>query len=75
MDYFIPFLLGAALALGSCKSSKTTEPVDLSSVPCNCGTDLAAMDGCAHPLCVSGERNPDNSDCVCGPLDLDGEEN
>lgn len=71
----IPFLLGATLlgaclALGSCKSNEPE--VDLSSVPCTCGQPIAQIEGCAHPTCVSGERNPDNPDCLCAPLDLDG---
>ena len=61
-------LLLVPLALGACKSS--SPKVDLSSVPCNCGEPEARFDGCAHPTCAAGKRNPDNPDCVCGPLDF-----
>ena len=40
------------------------------TVPCTCGTPEADLVGCAHPKCLTGERNPDNADCVCGPLAL-----
>ena len=76
MKTLLPILLGAFLALASCESNKKTEPkVDLSAVPCTCGSDLAAIEGCAHPDCVSGKGNPGNPDCVCATLDLDGEDN
>jgi len=40
------------------------------AVPCTCGQPMANMEGCAHPQCVHGERNPDNPDCVCGSLTI-----
>ncbi len=68
------FLALMALALGACKSSSQDDvDVDLSSVPCICGRPEAAFEGCPYPACVSGEGNPDNPDCVCGPLEIGGE--
>ena len=70
-------ILVASLALGSCNSEKehvdehpTPAPVsvDLSVLECTCGTPEAAFEGCAHPICAQGLRNPENPDCVCGPL-------
>jgi len=60
-----------ALTLASCESNKSNEPS--SDVPCICGTDEAILDGCAHPLCLAGETNPDNPDCVCGRMEFDEE--
>lgn len=39
-------------------------------VPCTCGQPEADIEGCAHPACLRGERNPDNPDCVCGSLTI-----
>ncbi len=39
-------------------------------VPCTCGSPVADIEGCAHPSCLEGERNPDNPDCVCGSLTI-----
>jgi hypothetical protein len=63
-------LLGMIASLNSCKghSSKVKSP----AVSCTCGTPKADFEGCAHPLCVRGERNPDNHDCVCGPMKMGG---
>ena len=61
-------LLPAALV--ACKSTQSTP--HYSEVACTCGTADAAFDGCAHPLCLAGKRNPDNPDCVCGPLPIGG---
>ena len=65
-------LLLASLALVACKSSEPepADDVDLSSVECICGQPEAQIEGCPHPLCVSGEGNVDNPDCVCAPLKL-----
>ncbi len=49
----------------SCRSTAPRE-----EVPCTCGTAEADIEGCAHPLCLNGERNPDNIDCVCGTLSI-----
>ena len=65
--------LVAALALVACKSSEPepTQEVDYSSVECICGQPEAQITGCPYPMCVSGEGNPDNPDCVCGPLSFE----
>lgn len=74
-----PGLLGLAgllLILGACNSNKDRGEQmtsDMAEVECICGTPEAAFDGCPHPLCLSGEGNPDNPECVCGGLDFDGE--
>ena len=70
----LAFLLGV-LALGACKSPEegAAGDVDLSSVTCICGQPEAAFDGCPHPLCIGGEGNPENPDCVCAPIEI-GEE-
>jgi len=67
----VPFLV-AALALGACTSPdrQAAEDVDLSTVICICGQPEAVIDGCANTLCVSREGNPDNPDCVCGPMSI-----
>jgi hypothetical protein len=31
---------------------------------------MADVEGCAHHACLSGHRNPDNPDCVCGTLTI-----
>jgi len=49
----------------ACRSSAPRD-----EVPCTCGTPEADMRGCAHSLCLQGQRNPDNPDCVCGTLTL-----
>lgn len=72
-----PLLLGLLLLLGACKSNEDkagTMSVDAAAVPCICGTPEAAFDGCPHPLCLSGKGNPDNPECVCGPLTLGDED-
>ena len=71
-----PFLL-LALALGGCRSADpapaSAPEVDLSTVPCTCGDPMTDLIGCTHSLCVAGKHNPDNPDCVCGPIAI-GEE-
>ncbi|MBL8860757.1 MAG: hypothetical protein JNK02_02000 [Planctomycetes bacterium] len=39
-------------------------------VPCRCGTPMADFEGCAHPTCMNGHRNPANPDCVCGTIEI-----
>ena len=39
-------------------------------VPCTCRQRAADIEGCAHAPCLSGHRNPDNPDCVCGSLTI-----
>lgn len=67
----IPTLLVVALvAVAGCRSSGS-DPAPGATPACTCGTPMADFEGCAHPLCLSGEGNPDNPDCVCGRLELD----
>lgn len=70
-------LLGLMLALCACTSpdkKDSKQSASSAEVPCICGRPEAAVEGCAHPLCLSGKGNPDNQDCVCGPLSLEGKE-
>jgi hypothetical protein len=53
------------LPLG-CRSTSASD-----GIPCTCGTPEAAMEGCAHPLCLAGKNNPDNPECVCGTLSFE----
>ena len=65
-------LLGLFATLGACSSTdEKGDGAGEASVPCTCGQPEAAFDGCAHPKCVAGERNPENPECVCGPLDYE----
>lgn len=61
------------LALSACKSHDEVVAVeyDPASVPCTCGDPMTDMEGCACPMCISGEGNPGNPECVCGTIDLD----
>ncbi len=62
--------------LGSCtpdKQAKTLDDVDV-DLPCTCGQPEAQLEACVHPLCVSEEGNPDNPDCICGPLAFESED-
>lgn len=61
------FVAGLAVA---CKSPEKPDYVP----ECTCGQPETAFEGCLSPLCRSGEGNPDNPDCLCGPLII-GEEN
>ena len=64
-------LCAALLLLGSCTSPDKDSAAmtgDAHTIECTCGTPEAMLEGCAHPLCVAGENNPDNPDCVCGTL-------
>lgn len=61
--------LAAALSVSSCKSQRHSPPdYDPSAVTCICGQPEERFDGCHHPLCMRGEGNPENPDCVCGSL-------
>jgi len=62
-------LLLMLAVLAACQSDPKEEPA--TEFPCTCGTDETAFHGCLHPLCVEGETNPDNLDCVCGTLSID----
>lgn len=64
MKTMLPLIAALLLALGaSCKSPEA-------EVPCRCGTPMADLEGCAHPLCVAGKQNPDNPQCVCGQIEI-----
>ena len=56
------------LPLG-CRSPSESQSHD-DEVPCTCGEALADLEGCAHPACLKGVRNPENPDCVCGSLSI-----
>jgi hypothetical protein len=64
-------LLSASLLVlpVACKSSKS-KSASAASVPCNCGTPMGDLEGCANPVCMSGKHNPDNPKCVCGNIDI-----
>lgn len=66
----IVLLAGLALA-GACKSTSSTS-ANSAEIPCTCGQPDADFEGCACPSCSNGVRNPDNPDCVCGPLNIGG---
>lgn len=55
-----------ALTLAACGSHAPQD--EQAGAPCICGTDEALLDGCAHPLCLADQRNPENPYCVCGTL-------
>jgi hypothetical protein len=63
-------LLGMIASLNSCKGPSSK--AEASAVCCTCGTPKADFEGCAHPMCLRGERNPDNPECVCGPMKMGG---
>ena len=60
-------LLAICVVPLSCRSNEAREEV---VVPCVCGDPVEDMQGCAHPQCLHGERNPANLDCVCGGLSI-----
>jgi hypothetical protein len=65
-----------ALLLGACTPTEeqpdpsVEEPAAAAAVPCICGTPEGAIEVCAHDACIGGSRNPDNADCVCGPITI-----
>ena len=65
---FLILLLAAGPASLGCRSSSA----HADTIPCTCGQPGTDFEGCAHPSCLAGERNPDNPDCVCGPLRIGG---
>jgi hypothetical protein len=71
MKFAVILLLGAMVALGACKSSGS-DAATQAAQRCICGTPEADFEGCSHPICLRGERNPNNPDCVCGPLKMGG---
>ena len=73
--------LGKALLLAlplfaSCSSSSSkTDIAELSAgVECVCGDEDGELFGCFHPLCIQEHVNPNNPDCVCGPLAFESED-
>lgn len=58
-------LLVTCLLPLACRSSASQH-----EAPCVCGQPMANIEGCAHHKCVSGARNPDNAECVCGSLSI-----
>lgn len=64
-------LLTLAFFATGCHTEDQRREIDF---PCTCGTPEAALEACLHPLCVNDEVNPDNPDCVCGALDLPGDQ-
>jgi hypothetical protein len=60
-------VLLAALLTALPSSCKSSEPPP---IPCRCGTAVADLEGCEHPLCRAGKNNPENPLCVCGKLDI-----
>jgi len=71
MKLFLILMLGAVATLSSCKSSGDAA-AQKAAERCICGTPEADFEGCPHPLCRSGQRNPENPDCVCGPMKIGG---
>lgn len=60
----LALLLFISVPLG-CRSNAPQQ-----DVPCTCGQPAADIEGCAHHLCLKGQRNPDNPDCICGSLTI-----
>jgi hypothetical protein len=71
MRFVVILLLGAVVALGACRSPEQAA-AQSAAERCTCGTPEADFEGCSNPTCMKGERNPDNPDCVCGPLKMSG---
>ena len=63
-------LLGMIATLNACKGPD--DKATASATRCVCGTPEADFEGCPNPTCMKGERNPDNPDCVCGPMKMGG---
>lgn len=61
---------GALLAV-ACKGNGEAEASfssDTYAAPCTCGEPFNDLEGCSHSLCMNGQGNPDNPNCVCGPF-------
>ena len=56
------------ISLAACKSAEHHDSV--AEVACTCGTPEASIDGCASACCVSGEGNPEKSECACAPIEI-----
>ena len=59
------FFLALILMPFACRGAEAAN-----DIPCTCGQPATDIEGCAHPNCLAGERNPDNPDCVCGTLSI-----
>jgi hypothetical protein len=68
---FVTILLLCALpAVAACKGTGADSAAVAAAQRCTCGTPEADFEGCTHPACVKGERNPENPDCVCGTMKI-----
>lgn len=65
-------LLAVTLVLGACPSASSKD--EAADIPCICGTEDGDVLGCHNPVCATGQRNPDNPDCICGPITADEED-
>jgi len=71
MKFVVILILCAVAALGACRSSGNNASA-AAAQRCICGTPEADFEGCPNATCMKGERNPDNPECLCGPLKLGG---
>ena len=70
MKLVLPLLLLLPLASTGCRAPQS-DPAPGATPACICGQPMADFEGCPHPLCLQGLRNPENPECVCGPLELE----
>ena len=70
MKTLLPLLVLPLLALGSLACRSQPDASDAAAVECICGEPIADVEGCPHPVCARGERNPGNPECVCGTLSI-----
>jgi hypothetical protein len=63
-------IVALTLACASCTSMGSSAPHQ--TMKCICGTPEADFNGCPNEVCAKGQRNPDNPDCVCGPMKIGG---
>lgn len=62
-------LCAGTLCMAACNGAGEADAsFDTSNVPCTCGEPFNDIEGCSHDLCMSGEGNADNPDCVCGQM-------
>ena len=64
-------IMALALTCVACTSSNSAS-ASHATAKCICGTPEADFSGCPNEHCIKGERNPDNPDCVCGPMKIGG---
>jgi hypothetical protein len=74
MKIIVILLLALVCTTTSCKSGDASSSTSSSqaTAKCICGTPEADFSGCPNAHCIKGERNPDNPDCVCGPMKIGG---